>query len=97
MIRLHGKQRFRDFVIALGKGYRFGHASRNILGEDFHTLEQNWHRHLRRRYTWVPLLTSTGTLWFLASLVFLAAYVRKKLGARAKVAEWSREEVDPWN
>jgi len=49
------------------------------------------------RYTWIPLLTSTGSLWFLASLVFLAAYVRKKFTSRAKVEEWSKEEIDPYN
>ena len=97
LIRSYGSEAFRDFVIALGKGYRFGYASRTILGEDFRTLEENWYRHLRTRYTWIPLLTSTGSLWFLASLVFLAAYVRKKFTARAKVQEWSKEEIDPVN
>lgn len=97
LIRSYGSEAFRDFVIALGKGYRFGYASRTILGDDFHALEENWHKHLRTRYTWIPLLTSTGSLWFLASLVFLAAYVRKKFAARAKVEEWSREEIDPYN
>jgi hypothetical protein len=92
LIHSYGKEAFHDFVIALGRGYRFGHAARDILGEDFHTLEQMWLKHLRRRYTWIPLLTSTGTLWFLASLVFLAAYIRKKVTARAKAAQWSEDE-----
>lgn len=92
LIRSYGNDAFRDFVIALGRGYRFGHAARNILGEDFHTLEASWKKHLKRRYTWVPLLASTGTLWFLATLIFLAAYLRKKLTARAKAARWSEEE-----
>jgi len=97
LIRSYGGEAFRDFVIALGKGSRFGYACRTILGEDFHALEDKWLRHLRMRYTWIPLLTSTGSLWFLASLVFLAAYVRKKFTSRAKVEEWSREDFDPYN
>jgi hypothetical protein len=97
LIRSYGADAFRDFVIALGKGHRFGYASRTILGQDFLALEEEWHKHLRTRYTWIPLLTSTGSLWFLASLVFLAAYVRKKFTARAKVEEWSEEEIDPYN
>jgi len=92
LIHSYGKEAFHDFVIALGRGYRFGHAAREILGEDFHTFEKRWQKHLRRRHTWIPLLTSTGTLWFLASLVFLAAYVRKKLTTRAKAAQWSEDE-----
>jgi len=94
LIHSYGREAFHDFVIALGRGYRFGHAAREILGEDFHTLEEKWHKHLRRRYTWIPLLTSTGTLWFLASLVFLAAYIRKKFTTRAKAAQWPEDELD---
>jgi hypothetical protein len=92
LIHSYGKEAFHDFVIALGRGDRFGHAARETLGEDFHTLEERWHKYLRRRYTWIPLLTSTGTLWFLASLVFLAAYIRKKFTARAKASQWSEDE-----
>ena len=94
LIHSYGKEAFHDFVIALGRGDRFGHAAREILGEDFHTFEERWHKHLRRRYTWIPLMTSTGTLWFLASLVFLAAYIRKKVTTRAKAAQWSEDEFD---
>jgi hypothetical protein len=94
LIHSYGKEAFHDFVLALGRGYRFGHAARDSLGEDFHALEERWLKHLRRRYTWIPLLTSTGSLWFLASLVFLAAYIRKKFTTRAKAAQWSEDELD---
>lgn len=97
LIRRYGGKTFRDFVIALGRGSRFGYASRTILGEDFHTLEEDWQGRLERRYTWIPLLTSTGSLWFLASLVFLAAYIRKRAASRAKVEEWSKDDPDPYN
>ena len=97
LMHKYGGKTFRDFVIALGQGSRFGYAARTILGEDFHTLEEEWQRRLKRRYTWIPLLTSTGSLWFLASLVFLAAYIRKKVTARAKVREWSEDDPDPYN
>ncbi len=97
LIRAYGREAFHDFVAAVGQGYRFGHASRTVFGKNFLELEEEWQGHLRMRYTWIPLLTSTGTLWFLASLVFLAAYVRKKVAARSKIAEWSKEDVDPWN
>lgn len=97
LIDSYGNEAFHNFVMALGRGYRFGQASRLFLGEDFHVLEERWYKHLRRRFTWVPLLTSTGTLWFLASLVFLAAYVRKKVTARAKAARWPEEEEDRSN
>lgn len=97
LIHSYGKEAFHDFVVALGRGVRFGRAAREVLGEDFHALEEQWRNHLRRRYTWIPLLTSTGTLWFLASLVFLTAYVRKKWTARAKAARWPEDASGPPN
>ncbi len=97
LIRRFGSKAFHGFVVALGKGERFGHAVRTLLGEDFRSLEEDWQRHLRIRYTWLPLLTSTGSLWFLASLLFLAAYARKRFRARAKAKEWAQEELGPVN
>jgi hypothetical protein len=97
LIGRFGSEAFHGFVLALGKGHRFGHASRTLLGEEFRSLEQDWQKHLKIRYTWIPLLTSTGSLWFLASLVFLAAYARKKLSSRAKEREWAEEEAGPVN
>lgn len=94
MMRTYGTHAFRRFIETLGRGERFGGAIREAYGVDFAQLEREWRRHLQRRYTWVPLLASTGTLWFLASLVFLGAYIRKRFEARAKLAAWSREDPD---
>ena len=92
LIHRYGNDAFHRFLGELGKGGRFGHACRYAFGEDFLSVEKKWRKHLKRRYSWVPLLGSTGTLWFLACVVFLAAYLRKKLSSRAKLARWSEEE-----
>jgi len=92
LIHGYGRERFQLFLKALGQENRFGYACRQAFGIDFFSLEKAWRKHLKKRYSWVPLLGSTGMLWFLASVVFLAAYLRKKMTARAKLARWSEEE-----
>lgn len=92
LIHHYGKEAFHRFISVMGKGRRFGYACRYAFGEDFFAVEKKWRNHLKRRYSWVPLFGGTGTLWFLACVVFLAAYLRKKLSSRAKLARWSEEE-----
>ena len=41
-------------------------------------IEELWLEYLKLRFSWIPILFSTGTLWFLASLVFIWGYVHKK-------------------
>ncbi len=94
LINSFGRESFQRFIAILGKGYRFGHACRHTYGLDLFELEKKWIKHLKRRYTWVTLLGSTGTLWFLTSLIFLASYIYKKITTRATLARWEEEESD---
>ncbi len=92
LIRRYGEEDFHRFLEALSGGNRFGNACREVFGKEFLQVEQDWKKHLRRRYSWLPLIGSTGTLWFVATLVFITAYVRKKISTRAKLRKWSEED-----
>jgi len=92
LIRRHGNEAFHRFLLHLGRTGSFGAACREVFGEGFHEVERDWKRHLRNRYTWMALLGSAGTLWFLTTLVFLTAYVRKRAAARRTLRDWSEEE-----
>ncbi len=41
-------------------------------------LESHWHRHLKVRFSWIPIITGTTALWFLLALIFLLAYGKKR-------------------
>ena len=88
----YGQEAFHRFLRALAEGNRFGGACRKVFGKEFIQVEQEWRKHLRRRYSWLPIIGSTGTLWFLATLVFLTAYLKKKMSARATLRRWSEED-----
>jgi len=72
----------KDFKLALWKAYFLRWDEINEL----------WLDYLKVRFSWIPILFSTGVLWFLASLVFIWGYVHKKRKARKKMRQWELEE-----
>ena len=56
-------------------------------------LERKWKAELKRRYNWIPIVTSFFSLWFLASLLFLLGYWIKRRRAKRTLAEWEQEET----
>ncbi len=72
----------KDFKLALWKTYFLRWDEINEL----------WLDYLKVRFSWTPILFSTGFLWFLASLVFIWGYVHKKRKAREKMRQWELEE-----
>jgi hypothetical protein len=56
-------------------------------------LERRWREDLKRRFSWIPIVTSFFSLWFLASLLFLLSYWLKRRRAKRKLAVWEREEA----
>lgn len=73
----------RDFKLALRKAY-FLH---------WDEIEELWLDYLKLRFSWFPILFSTTTLWFLASLLFVWGYIHKKRKTRLKLRQWEREEL----
>ena len=72
----------KDFKLALWKAYFLRWDEINEL----------WLDYLKVRFSWVPIIFSTGALWFLASLVFIWGYVHKKRKTRKKMCQWELEE-----
>ena len=72
----------KDFKLALWKAYYL----------DWDEIEELWLEYLKLRFSWIPILFSTGMLWFLASLVFIWGYIHKKRKASEKMRQWELEE-----
>ncbi len=64
----------------------------NVFGLSIEEFEKNWHAYLRRRYTWVPFLTSSFTIWFLISILVLGIYMHKRRLAKNRMALWDIED-----
>ena len=88
----YGAPAFRTFILHMGKGQRFGGALREAFGVTFQELEHKWVSHLERRYHRFSLLGSVSLVWAMATLLFLAAYIRKKIIVRKIRKRWEDNE-----
>ncbi len=87
-----GNAAFKNFLQEYIRNKDFHQALRNAYQISWPEMEKLWLDYLRLRFSWVPLITSSTTLWFLATLIFLLGYLRKRRMNRLKLAEWTREE-----
>jgi hypothetical protein len=87
-----GDAAFRKFMAAYIAGRDFKQAIQDAYRVRWEEMEDQWHSYLRVRFSWVPLITSSTTLWFLATLIFILGYLRKKRLNRLKLEEWKKEE-----
>jgi len=77
-----GKEGFARFLDQVGSGRDFYQALEQNSGLSFSQLESIWAHKIRYRYGLIALLGGSTTLWFLITLLFLFAYIMKKLKTR---------------
>ena len=88
-----GDDDFRTFLQVYSIRRDFRQALRKTYYLDWEELEAQWLDYLKVRFSWIPILSSTGTLWFLASIVFIWGYVHKKRKNRKKLQQWELEDL----
>jgi hypothetical protein len=88
-----GPEALPRFIRGLSYGLDTETALRQATGFGLKDLERRWKEDLKKRYSWIPIVTSFFSLWFLASLLFLLSYWLKRRRAKRKLAEWEREEA----
>lgn len=96
ILNKYGLGSLRNITGFLIQGDKIDKALHKVIGLDLYELENIWGKHLRLIYTWVPVLTSSLTLWFLISLIFLLVYHQKKRTSKAKLYAWEKEEIEEW-
>lgn len=88
-----GPERFHAAVAGAGAGRPFAQSIAAAAGRPLPELEARWRRGLSTTYTWIPLLTGTGTLWIGVSLLFIYAWRKVKRRNRARIAAMEAEEA----
>jgi hypothetical protein len=80
--------RYGDLAGALHRG----------TGMNLADLEEQWLVYLKLRVSWIPIITSFSTLWFVAALIFVYGYARKKRQTNRRLKEMeTEEESEEWN
>jgi len=88
-----GSNAFKDFLKEYSRHKDFQRAIRKTYDIGWHQMEELWLDYLKLRFSWIPIITSTSTLWFVTSLIFIFGYIRKKQKARQKMEKWEVEEA----
>jgi hypothetical protein len=92
LISQYGKESFHRFLKEYSGGKGLKNVLRVVYGIKWEEFEEKWRHYLKLRFSWFPIVTSTTTLWFLVTIVFILAYIRKKKVTRLKFEQWEREE-----
>jgi hypothetical protein len=94
LLRDADRARFGSFIHRLRSGTAFDRALEDAYGTDLKKLEYEWHEEIGRRFSMIPMLTGGGVLWAVMSGLLVVAWVKRRRRARAKLAEWEREEAE---
>lgn len=89
----YGRDGVGALVARLAAGDAIDAASRAALGAPIAAVEKDWLSRLRWYYAWIPLITSSATLWFCMSVIFIAGYVRRRAQNRRRLKEMEEEEL----
>jgi hypothetical protein len=92
LISEYGKDNFHRFLKEYSGGKGLTDVFIDVYGIKWEELEEKWSNYLKVRFSWLPIVTSTTTLWFLVAIVFILAYIKKKKANRLKIEQWEREE-----
>jgi hypothetical protein len=80
-------------ITGLAYGLDSETALKQATGLGLRNLERQWKAKLKKRYSWIPIVTSFFSLWFLASLLFLLSYWLKRRRAKMTLEQWEQEEA----
>ena len=88
----YGRNKFFKLLESIADQQEFEPGFREIYGTPFYVVERDWRRSLEQNYTWIPIVLSGTTVWFLMVFVFIAGYVRKRKQTNRRLNEWEKEE-----
>ncbi len=92
LISRYSRESFHEFIKEYSGGKGLKEVMLEVYGIGWEELEERWINYLKLRFSWIPIITSASTLWFLATIVFILGYLRKRRAYRLKLEELEREE-----
>lgn len=87
LMDLLGAEKFNQLLDRIATGENFYDALQNLSGLSFSDLEKKWQHRVKYRYGLALALGGSTSLWFLITILFLIAYLKKVRQARQKAME----------
>jgi hypothetical protein len=91
LVSRHGEELFDRFMQEL-RNREFAEAFRAVYGHGLGRMEKEWRRHVKVRYSWIPLATGGAAFWMLIILLFFIALGARRRRSREIPRQWEEEE-----
>ena len=92
LINRIGRLAFHRFILDYSDHGDVEGALRRATGLSLPELERKWLLYLKLRISWFPTITSATTLWFVATVIFIMGYIRKRKQGLATLRRWEEDE-----
>ena len=83
---------FRRFLAGLSQGLDIDKAAVNAFGRPLRGLFGEWSQDLHQRYLLMPAGVFTGLIWFIACVLLVLGYLRRRRQNRHRIAMWDELE-----
>jgi hypothetical protein len=94
VLQEHGPAAFGEILMRVSRGTRFDTAFADVIGMSPADVDSEFWLRQRIWTTWVPLITSSTTLWLAVTmLAILAIYIRRRRN-RELEEQWAKEDDD---
>ena len=94
LMRDADRARFGALLQKARSGIPFDRTLEDAYGVDVRKLEYEWREELSHRFGIIPKLTGGGLLWIAMCGLAVAAWIKRRRRAKAKLAEWAQEEAE---
>ncbi|MEN6320332.1 MAG: peptidase MA family metallohydrolase [Syntrophaceae bacterium] len=92
LINKFGRKSFQQLLRNYAADGDLSGSLTKITGMHLVTLEKEWFDYMKARVSWIPLITSATSFWFVITLIFIYGYFRKRRITRKILQEWEEEE-----
>jgi hypothetical protein len=92
IINKFGRKAFQQFIRDYAADGNLRGSLKKMTGLHLFMLEKEWLDYMEVRVSWIPLITSATTLWFVITLIFIYGYYRKRRIVRKTLQTWEQEE-----
>lgn len=94
LLRDADRARFGSLIERVRSGSGFERALEDAYGIDLRKLEYEWREEVARHFSILPVITGGGAIWLVTSVLAAVAWGKRRRRAKAKLAQWAREEAD---
>ena len=93
LITRFGRQSFHTFIRLYGQKKDLEETLFQVYSLSVEELENEWKRFLKMRFSWIPIITSSTTLWFIITIIFVYGYINKKRKMKVTLKQWEEDQL----